>query len=277
MLPRRSVLAAAALALPGPALAADRFAALEARAGGRLGVAAYSGPRRIAAWRANERFPMCSTFKAPLAAAILARVDAGKETLDRRIVFGPEDLRPHAPATGPRVGPPGMTVGELCEAAVTLSDNPAANLLLRTLGGPEGFTAWLRRTGDRVTRLDRWETELNSAVPGDLRDTTTPAAMARTVQRLVLAGPLTAASRQRLKAWLIASQTGAQRLRGGLPAGWTVGDKTGAGENGTTNDVAIVWPPARAPLVVSAYLTGSALKSGERAEIFAEIARIVTA
>lgn len=225
--------------------------ALEARLG--LAILHTATGERIG-HRAEERFPMCSTFKVLAAGAVLRRVDAGQEDLGRRIDFGAADLVAHSPVTGGRVGR-GMTLAELCEAAVTRSDNTAANLILATLGGPAGLTGFARALGDAVTRLDRTETGLNEARPGDPRDTTTPAAMADTLHAIVLGTALSAPSRDRLAAWMVANTTGDAKLRAGLPKGWRVGDKTGSGGRGTMNDVAVVWPPGRPPLVVSLYIT----------------------
>jgi beta-lactamase class A len=170
--------------VPAPS---DRLAAIEAETGGRLGVAALDSEsgRRIE-YRASERFAMCSTFKLLLAAAVLARVDAGHESLERRLAYGPADLLDYAPVTKARVAEGGLPVGALCAAAAGVSDNTAANLLLATLGGPEGLTRYARELGDGVTRLDRTEPALNMNAPGDPRDTTTPAAMVANLQRLFL-------------------------------------------------------------------------------------------
>ena len=253
-----------------------RWREIEAASGGRLGVAVLdTGSGKRAAYRDEERFPMASTFKTLAVAAVLARVDRGVERLDRRIPFGKADLLDYAPVTTARVGEGGMTLGELCEAAITDSDNTAANLILATYGGPAGLTDYLRSIGDPTTRLDRFELELNEALPGDPRDTTTPAAMLGTLQVLLLGDALSAASRERLIGWLVANKTGNERLRAGLPAGWRVGDKTGSGYRGTTNDVAIVWPPNRAPLLVAAYLTGSAATFAARNATIADVGRVV--
>ncbi|SEU33472.1 beta-lactamase class A [Stigmatella erecta] len=234
-----------------------RLAELERRHGGRLGVAVLdtaSGARVL--HRADERFPLCSTFKFLAAAQVLARVDRGEEQLGRRIVFSEADLVSYSPVTKEHVGGDGMTLEAICEAAITLSDNTAGNLLLDSFGGPAALTRYVRTLGDRKTRLDRRETELNEAKPGDPRDTTTPAAMLQDMQRLLVGDALSAGSRERLVAWLTASKTGAKRLRAGVPPDWRAGDKTGTSGNGVVNDIAIFWPPDRAPLLVSAYYRG---------------------
>ena len=250
--------------------------AIESRVGGRLGVAVLdTATGALAGHRLDERFPMCSTFKCLAAAQVLARVDAGQERLDRRVVVTRESLLEWSPVTGKHVGGAGMTVAELCEAAVTVSDNPAANLLLASLGGPAGLTAFLRRIGDGVTRLDRDEPSLNEAVPGDPRDTSTPRAMAATLRTLLLGDALSAAGRERLTQWMAATSTGAKRLRAGLPAGWRVADKTGTGRLGTTNDVGVLWPAHGAPLVVVSYLTQSKAAPAAREQALADVARRV--
>jgi beta-lactamase class A len=256
-------------------LAGD-LARIEAASGGRLGVAVLdttSGAR--ANHRADERFPMCSTFKLLAAAAVLARVDAGQEQLERRVRFAETDLVVYSPVTRERVGGDGMSLEELCAAAMTVSDNTAGNLLLASLGGPAALTAFARSLGDRVTRLDRIEPDLNEATPGDPRDTTSPAAMVGNVQKLVLGDVLSPASRQRLTGWLVGNKTGDTRLRAGLPSAWRVGDKTGTGDNGTTNDVGIVWPPERAPILMSIYLTGTAASPEQRNATLAAVGRAV--
>ena len=251
------------------------FARIEGESRGRLGVAGFDtrDGSRIG-YRADERFAMCSTFKLLAGAAVLARHDAGKEQFDRRIRYGAKDLVTYSPVTEKHVGT-GMTLAELCDAAIALSDNTAGNLLLAALGGPEGLTAFARTLGDGVTRLDRIEPALNEAVPGDPRDTTTPAAMAANIRALVLGDALSAPSREQLKRWLIASRTGDTALRAGVPAGWTVGDKTGSGERGTRNDVGVIWPPERAPVVVSVYLTEAKVPVEQRNAAIAAVAKAV--
>ncbi|MGH8062189.1 MAG: class A beta-lactamase [Pseudoxanthomonas sp.] len=253
----------------------ERLQALERRHGGRLGVSILdtaSGKRT--GHRADERFPMCSTFKFLAAAQVLARVDRGEEELQRRIVYASKDLVAYSPMTGKHVGMPGMTLAELCHAAITLSDNTAGNLLLDSFGGPAGLTAFARTLGDTVTRLDRRETELNEAIPGDPRDTTTPAAMLDDMSRLLLGDVLSPASRKQLGDWLLANTTGGSRLRAGLPGDWRVGDKTGTGGNGASNDIAIAWPQGRAPLLVTAYYAESTVPQEARNAVLAEVGSI---
>lgn len=271
------VAAAPARAAIGPDLAA-KFAALESRSGGRLGVAVLdtaTGAR--GGHRIGERFALCSTFKVLAAAQILARVDKGDEQLDRRVIFSESDLVDYSPATKPRAGGRGMTMAELCEAAITLSDNTAGNLLLASFGGPAGLTAFLRALGDGVTRLDRIEPELNVVAPGDPRDTTAPAAMVETLRKLVLGDALKPVSRTQLTDWLVGNKTGDTRIRAGVPRDWKVGDKTGTGNAGETNDVGVLWPPGRAPIVLSVYYAESRASADARNAVVAEAARIVAA
>ncbi len=267
---------AAGAAEPASGSAEQRIAAVETRIGGRLGVAALeTGSGRRIAHRASERFPMCSTFKLLAAAAVLHRVDTNEEKLDRFVAYTEADLLEYAPATKEHLKEGGMKVGALCAAAITLSDNTAANLLLKTIGGPAGFTRYARTLGDKETRLDRIEPDLNSAQPGDERDTTTPTAMLGNLRALLLGGALSASSRAQLDAWLAANTTGGSMIRAGLPNDWKVGDKTGRGDEGSTNDIAIIRPPGRAPILLTVYSVGSTASPAERTAAVAEVARIV--
>jgi beta-lactamase class A len=279
---RRLILAACAALAAGPRFAraelppglSDALARIEAASGGRLGVAVL-GSGIQAAHRADERFPLCSTFKLLAAAAVLARVDAGRERLDRRIRFKAGDLVVYSPVTKEHAGGDGMTLEELCEAAMVVSDNTAGNLLLDTLGGPAGLTTYVRSLGDAVTRLDRSEPDLNEALPDDPRDTTSPAAMLSNLRSLVLGDALTPPSKARLTGWLVGNKTGDTRLRAGLPRDWRVGDKTGAGERGTNNDVGVLWPPNQAPVIVAAYLTGTEAPADRRNATIAAVGQAV--
>jgi beta-lactamase class A len=256
-------------------LAAD-LARIELESGGRLGVAVLdtaSGAK--VEHRGNERFPMCSTFKLVGSAAVLKRVDQGQERLDRRITFAAGDIVVNSPVTKARVGGSGMTLAEICEAAMTMSDNTAGNLILAALGGPAGFTAYARSLGDSVSRLDRIEPELNEALPDDPRDTTTPLAMLGNVQKLVLGDALSATSKEQLTKWMLGNKTGDTRLRAQLPAGWRTGDKTGAGDRGTNNDVGVLWPPEGKPIVVTAYLTGTTAPADKRNATLAAVGRAI--
>jgi len=267
-----------AFALPGCAQPArspgqdKSWAAIESRSGGRLGVAVLQADGRLEGHALDERFPMCSTFKWLAAAHVLQRVDRGIERLDRRIRFGREVLLPHSPVTEKHVGE-GMTLGELCHATITTSDNAAGNLVLASYGGPQGLTAYARSLGDHVTRLDRWEPELNEATPGDPRDTTTPRAMVQLLRKTLLGDALSPRSRDQLARWLEACETNGQRLRVGLPAGWRMGSKTGGGGRGTTNDVGIFWPPGRPPVLVATYITDTQAPPADRNGAIAAVAR----
>lgn len=259
----------------GIASLGESFAKIEAESGGRLGIAVLdTATGASAGHRLNERFPMCSTFKALAAAAILARVDASKEQLSRRIRIEPKDILSYAPVSKQHVGGD-MSVAELCEAMVTLSDNTAANILLASMGGPSAITQTVRSLGDELTRLDRIEPDLNESTPGDPRDTTTPAAMARNLQALATGAVLSAGSRDQLIAWLVACKTGDAKIRAGLPKGWRVGDKTGSGGHGSSNDVAVIWPEARPPVIVAVYLTETAASDDKRNATHAAVGRAV--
>jgi beta-lactamase class A len=225
--------------------------ALERRHHARLGVHATNiRTGATVAYRAGERFAMCSTFKTLAAAAVLRDLDRDGEYLDRLIHYTEDDLVAGSPVTEEHLGT-GMRVGELCAAAICYSDNTAGNLLLRQIGGPRGVTRFCRSIGDPVTRLDRYETELNSAIPGDPRDTTTPGAIARDYRRLVLGRALCPPDRHRLTTWLKANTTSAQRFGAGLPQHWELGDKTGSGDYGTANDVGVAWTGKGTPIVLA--------------------------
>lgn len=289
LISRRNVLFATAMLYPALTLPAGALASsgteeavtrqleeLEKLTGGRLGVSVLDTETNISfGHRETERFAMCSTFKALAAAHALARVDRGEEALDRRITFGKDVLLPHSPVTEKRIGGKGMTVAELCEAAITISDNAAANLLLESFGGPAGLTSWLRSIGDETTRLDRMEPELNEAEFGDPRDTTTPAAMLETLGKLAFGSVLSETSRQQLIGWMVANRTGDARLRAGLPKDWRIGDKTGTSTTGAVSDIGFAWPEGRQPILIAAY-TGEAKAPLEMLNpVFSEIGRMV--
>ncbi len=259
------------------------LAKLEKKTGGRLGVALLdTGTGALTGHRLHERFGMCSTFKLPLAAAILRKVDEGSLRLDQWVPYTQADMVPYAPVTQKLLAQGGMTVQALAEAAQTTSDNVAANLLLQLLGGPAGFTSMLRAAGDTVTRLDRIEPAMNEVPRGELRDTTTPQAMAQTVSRQLTGGWLSSNATTLLTGWMVATQTGTKRLRAGLPPAWRAGDKTGTamapGMPDKYNDIAIVWPPGRAPLIVTAYFEtrvphGGRMRDADQA-VLAQVGRI---
>lgn len=293
-LTRRSLLLSAAALIPTLNLPRERFqaiagapspekqfASIETRLGGRLGVAALdTRTGDHIDHRASERFPMCSTFKFLLVADILSRVDAHHEKLDRVIHYSHADLLDYAPITKAHLQEDGMTISALCAAAIEYSDNTAANLLLNAVGGPAAVTQYARSLGDSVTRLDRNEPSLNSALPGDPRDTTSPSAMLHNMQKLLVDdGALSADSRNQLTAWLIANTTGATMLRAGIRSSirssWRIGDKTGSGGNGATNDIAICWPPNHPPVLVAAYFVGSKASYDDRYAALAQVGRII--
>jgi beta-lactamase class A len=286
MMSRRTMLAGSLLAAPtlvSLRAAADdvelallrELDAMERRHGGRLGVAILDGTKVISR-RGDERFALCSTFKFLAAAFVLARVDRGEESLSRRVVYSKSELVTYSPTTEKHVEG-GLTINEICEAAMVLSDNTAGNLLLDSFGGPAGLTSFARSLGDTTTRLDRRETELNEATPGDPRDTTTPLAMLDMLRKTVLGSTLSPSSREQLIAWLVANRTGDKRLRAGVPKGWRVGDKTGTGSNNATNDIAVIWPPGRTPMLVTAYYTEARATDDERNAVLAEVGRLATA
>jgi beta-lactamase class A len=267
---------------PGDQALENSLALLEQKHGGRLGVAILdTSNNRLIAHRGNERFPMCSVHKFFSASFVLARVDRGQESLSRRVVYSKSDLTGYSPFSERHTGKPGVTIGECCKAAVTLSDNTAANVLLDSFGGPAGLTAYLRSLGDPVTRIDRREPEMNRVGPGDPRDTTTPVAMLRDMQKLLLGNALSPTSRQQLTAWMLASRTGGQRLNAGLPSNWREGDKTGTGGaiNNSVNDAAILWPPHRAkagaPILVTAFYAFSHEPLPQREAVLGSVGRLV--
>jgi beta-lactamase class A len=253
-----------------------RLAELEKKTGGRLGVSAMDTQTNVSfGYRETESFAMCSTFKMLAAGFVLARVDKGDENLERRVVYEKEKLVSYSPETEKHVGGEGMSIGELCKAAITLSDNTAGNLLLESFGGPKELTNWLRTLGDGSTRLDRIEPDLNEAKKGDQRDTTTPDAMLDTLGNLTLGSVLSEPSQNRLTGWMVASTTGGARLRAGLPENWKVGDKTGTGMNGSAADIAILWPPGRNPILVTVYIAEATAPIAEINPVFAEVGKIV--
>jgi beta-lactamase class A len=262
-LDRRTLLVAASALAGWPALADTAPAPLEVyerQTGGRIGLHAenLATGARIA-WRAQERFVMCSTFKASLAALTLSRVDRGRENLGRVIAYGPADLEDfYDPVAKQNLAKGHMSVAEMCESAVEFSDNACANLLLAAAGGPAALTQFWHSMGDEVSRLDHNEPVLNRSKPGDPRDTTTPMAMAGNLRRFLLGDILSPESRGRLLNWMIACKTGANRLRGGLPAAWQVADKTGNNGDDAAGDIAMTWPVPGMPIVVCVYTQGGA-------------------
>jgi beta-lactamase class A len=273
--------AAASPSAPPPSAAPvalrSRLGELERAYRGRIGVFAVdTGTGRTLGHRERERFPLLSTFKVLAAAAVLRRGrDSDPGLLERTVRWTAGDLVDHSPVTRERVDA-GLTVAELCRAAITVSDNTAANLLLDRIGGPAGLTRYLRGLGDPFTRLDRRETALNDWVPGEQRDTTTPAAMGRDLEALVAGRALHPQDRELLTGWMRDTTTGAGRIRAGLPADWTVGGKTGSGgAYGPANDVAVAQPPAGAPIVLAIHTTRTARDARYDESVIARTAAIV--
>jgi beta-lactamase class A len=257
------------------ARAQDRLDTLERESGGRLGVAVLNTRDGLRLQhRADERFAMCSTFKVMAAAAILKRSVADKNLLQRRIAYTADQLVTYSPVTEKQVGA-GMTVAELCAAALQYSDNTAANFLIKLLGGLEGVTLFAREIGDEMFRLDRWETALNTAIPGDPRDTSTPAAMMKSVQLLMLGNALAGHERSMLVTWMRGNTTGDKRIRANVPEGWSVADKTGSGDYGTANDVGVLWPPGKSPIVLALYFTQAEKGARLREDVLASATKIV--
>ncbi|REC96423.1 class A beta-lactamase [Kushneria indalinina] len=255
---------------------ARRLQALEQQHKGRLGVALMNvGTGAVVSHRGDERFLFNSTGKVFIAAAALAQVDRGEESLDRRIEIKSSDLTGWTPVTEKQMGSPGMTIAELGQAAVAWSDNAAANLLIESLGGPAEVTAFLRGIGDTTTRLDRTEPTLNEHEhDGDERDTTTPRAMMQTLRTLLLGEVLSPASRHQLAAWMIEGKTGDARLRAGMPSGWLVGEKTGTNSVGNAGDIGIAWPSDRGAVIVIAYVYLPEADKAQRDQVIAEIGKL---
>lgn len=283
MIDRRTLLAAVPCLAAAAAFADDELPALSAYerdSGGRIGVYAEnlrSGARL--AWRADERFVMCSTFKASLAACMLARADSGKDRLDAMVAYTQSDLLDYAPVAKNHLAAidrteGALSVGAMAGAIVELSDNTCANLLLARIGGPEALTQFWRDLGDTTSRLDHNEPELNRSPPGNPQDTTTPHAMAATLQRLVVGDALTPASRAQLIDWMVNCKTGANRLRAGLPPAWRVGDKTGNNGKDACGDVAVVWPKPDSPVVIAAYTQGGNPAAAQIDAVFKAIGQI---
>ncbi|MES2026825.1 MAG: class A beta-lactamase [Pseudomonadota bacterium] len=255
----------------------QELAKLEASAHGRLGVSAINTANGARVqYRADERFPFCSTFKAIAAAAILKKSESNHQLLQQRVSYTKEEVEKsgYAPITGKHIAE-GMTIAELCAATLQYSDNAAANFLMKELGGPSAVTAYARTIGDDTFRLDRWEPELNTAIPGDLRDTSTPAAMEKSLQKLTLGDALAHPQREQFVAWLQGNTTGGKRILAGVPKGWIVGDKTGTGSYGTTNDVGVIWQAKGAPIVAAIYFTQNEKDARPRDDVIASATRIL--
>jgi beta-lactamase class A len=257
---------------------ATAVAAIQSRVGGRIGAYVLDTQSQLElAFNARERFAMCSTFKLMLVAAILKRVEAGTLSLEQRLPVRQQDMVPYAPITSAHIAEGSMSVRDLCAAAVMVSDNAAANILLAPLGGPAALTEFMRGIGDGVTRLDRTEVELNTNLPGDPRDTTTPQSMTGSMEKVLVGEVLASPSRLQLIAWMQQSTTGLQRLRAGVPADWKAGDKTGNGRNGAGNDLMIAFPPGRSAVIAAVYMSESRQPVTALDEAHAEIGRLLAA
>jgi len=268
-----ALLASPSLAQPAPVAA---IADYETASGGRIGLCVENlrtGAK--IAWRADERFVMCSTFKVSLAACVLASVDKGLTRLDELIAYGPDDLLEYAPVAKQNLEKGAMSVADMCKAAVELSDNTCANALLVRVGGPSALTAFWRSIGDEVSRLDHNEPELNRSPPGDPHDTTTPAAMAGNLRSLIFGNVLSLNSRERLTAWMLGCKTGDNRLRAGLPKDWRVGDKTGNNGKDAAGDIAMTWSTRGEAVLICAYTQGGAPTARQIEAVFAGIGRFV--
>jgi beta-lactamase class A len=264
-----------------PSLTSTELAALEGRSGGRLGVAMFEpSTRRMASYLGQTRFAMASTFKLALAAVILRQADQGNLSLDMMLPITEADLAGHSPVVRENLPKGQMTIGELAKAAQVTSDNAATNILLRHLGGPAVFTAQLRALGDSITRLDRYEPDMMKVNATEVRDTTTPEAMAKTIGKMLTSNWLMPEARARLIEWMIETRTGLKRIRAGLPEGWRAGDKTGTGLGEAAdipdryNDIAIIWPPNRPPIIVAAYYESSVRSENMREEDMAVLAQV---
>jgi len=253
-----------------------RIENIESKLNARIGVSVRVVNSKTSwEYNADDRFPMSSTFKTIACAALLHRVDAGLERLDRVVTFTKEDLVIYSPATEYRAGTTGMTLAELCEATITLSDNTAGNLILGAIGGPLALTRFVRSIGDEYTQLNRWETDLNEAVPGDVRDTTTPNAMASLLEGLIFGEILSVDSRSTLEDWLKRNSVGDALLRAGIPEDWEIGDKTGAGGYGSRSIAAVMWPPSGNPIVATVYITETEASFEDRNTAIADIGRAI--
>jgi beta-lactamase class A len=282
MISRRSVVGlvlAAATSAPINAANAQRtLKAIHKRIGGRLGVHVLDSQsgRRIG-YNDGQRYAMASTFKLSLAAALLWQVSRGAFPLTHRLPVSHEDVVSHSPVVEAALasGTSDMSIQELCAAAVVHSDNTAANILLKGIGGPQAFTQFMRTIGDEVTRLDRFETMLNSNLPGDERDTTTPKAMVDSMLKIFTQDVLTVPSRAMLIDWIGQSKTGLDRVRAGLPKDWQSGDKTGTSQNGAVNDLVLTYPPGRRPILIAVYMSESKLDTRTLIAAHAEIGKLI--
>jgi len=276
LIPALMLTVAASVAFGQAESLTDVIRAIEGKLDARIGVAVNILASDMSwEYRSDERFPLSSTFKPIACAALLHRVDAGQDNLERKVYYAEEELVTYSPVTQNRWRPAGMTLSELCEATITVSDNTAGNLILEAIGGPAAVTGFARVAGDELTRLDRWETALNEAMPGDVRDSTTPAAMAYLLETLLFGDLLTVDSRNRLKDWLEGNKVGDALLRAGIPRDWEIGDKTGAGGYGSRSVAAVMWPPNGDPVIATVYITETDSSFDERNAAIADIGRAI--
>jgi beta-lactamase class A/beta-lactamase class A CARB-5 len=249
---------------------------IEEQLDARVGFAAYdleTGQRWE--YHADQLFAMSSTFKTLACAALLQRVDEGSEQLERRVKISASDVVTYSPVTEAYADNREISLFELCEATMTTSDNTAANMILQAMGGPQAVTAFVRELGDSVTRLDRWETELNEAAPHDERDTSTPNAMVSNLEKLVVGSALSPQSKNQLREWLVNNEVADGLFRSQMPNEWVIGDRTGAGGFGSRSITAVIWPPEREPTIVAFYITETDASFEERNSAIAELGGVI--
>lgn len=249
---------------------------IERQLDARVGFAAYNletGQRWE--YNADQLFAMSSTFKTLACASLLQRVDEGNEQLERRVKVSASDIVTYSPVTEAYADNREISLFELCEATMTTSDNTAANLILQAIGGPQAVTEFVRELGDSVTRLDRWETELNEATPHDERDTSTPNAMVSNLEKLVVGNALSPQSKNQLREWLVNNEVADGLFRSHMPDEWVIGDRTGAGGFGSRSITAVIWPPEREPTIVAFYITETDASFEERNSAIAELGSVI--
>lgn len=248
----------------------------EEKLNARIGIAVIDKESGMTwSYRGDEAFPINSTHKAYLCAALLEKVDQKKLALSDRTTLSKRDLVTYSPITEKLLPPQTASNAQLCEAAVSYSDNTAANKVLETIGGVAGFNGFMRSIGDQKTRLDRKEPELNEGTPGDPRDTTTPVAAVRSLDQIFFSDVLSQRSKAELKTWMINDKVAADLLRKTMPSGWGIADKTGAGGYGSRSIVAVVYPSGKKPLLVSIYITNTKATIGESNAAIARMGSIL--
>ena len=248
---------------------------LENKSGGKLGLTIVdTSDGTTYSWRGDEKFPLCSTSKVMVVAAILKKSESDTNLLAKKITINKSDMVNYNPITSKYIDS-SMTITELSKAALQYSDNAAMNKLLSYLGGPRYATQFARTIGDKAYRLDRNEPGLNTAIPGDSRDTTTPSAMADTLNKLILGTALKKEQKAKLTEWMKGNTTGLNSIKAGLPAEWTVADKTGSGDYGTTNDIAVIWPKNHAPVILTTYFTQPEKDASARKDVLASAAKLI--